>query len=150
MTIGAQTAIPSRGNERLCFASNSSFRSGEPFQFMNRPQCLAEAQNLRLTKEAPAYVVSCYYAVVAPGRIIGHGKPEATTLRTLFSKLAGFLLKSFSLIFSNMAYEPSTSRFLYRGSFGARIRKSRHAFRSTSNRSFHLKYNLCPTDISRI
>ena len=113
MTIGAQTAILSRGNERLCFASNSSFRSGEPFQFMNRPQCLAEAQNLRLTKEAPAYVVSCYYAVVAPGGIIGHGKPEATTLRTLFSKLAGFLLKSFSLIFSNMAYEPSTSRFLY-------------------------------------
>jgi hypothetical protein len=117
---------------------------------MNRPQCLAEAQNLRLTKEAPAYVVSCYYAVVAPGGIIGHGKPEATTLRTLFSKLAGFLLKSFSLIFSNMAYEPSTSRFLYRGSFGARIRKSRHAFRFSSNRSFHLKYNLCPTDISRI
>ena len=113
MTIGAQTAIPSRGNERLCFASNSSFRSGEPFQFMNRPQCLAEAQNLRLTKEAPAYVVSYYYAVVAPGGIIGHGKPGATTLRTLFSKLAGFLLKSFSLIFSNMAYEPSTSRFLY-------------------------------------
>jgi hypothetical protein len=74
MTIGAQTAIPSRGNERLCFASNSSFRSGEPFQFMNRPQCLAEAQNLRLTKEAPAYVVSYYYAVVAPGGIIGHGK----------------------------------------------------------------------------
>jgi SAM-dependent methyltransferase len=37
---------------------------------MNRPQCLAEAQNLRLTKEAPAYVVSYYYPGIAPGTIV--------------------------------------------------------------------------------